>query len=204
MNEEATVFVVDDDLGALRSMRWLLESDGLAVETYSSGREFLESYDADRTGCALLDLKMPGLDGLELQNELGPPGMRLPVIFITGHGDVSQCAAAMKAGALHFFEKPVDSEVVLSTVRQALEHDAQRRRVEASRPEIATRLGQLTPRERQAMLLMRKGKETKDIAARLGISNQTAAKHRSRVLKKMKVINEAELVLLLSDHSFDR
>ncbi len=123
MAANATVFVVDDDPGVLDSARWLLESDGLAVETYGSGRQFLEAYDPHRPGCLLLDMGMPGMDGLELQQQLASRGAHLPIIFIAGRGDVPKCVAAMKAGALDFLEKPAADARVLELVRRALEQD---------------------------------------------------------------------------------
>ena len=198
MHAKATVFVVDDDPGALRSMRWLLESAGLSVETYSSARAFLAAYAADRPGCIVLDLRMPDMDGLELQNRLASKGVHLPIIFISGHADVPRCAEAMKAGAVDFLEKPADDEQILSLIRQALERDRRRRLTDAVSPEIAARIERLTPREREVMDMLYAGKLVKVIAADLRISVQTVAKHRARVLEKMEVSGDANLARLLS------
>jgi len=203
MGEKATVFVVDDDPGALRSTRWLLESEGLPVETYSSAREFLAAYDPDRPGCLILDLKMPEMHGLELQEKLPSRGAHLPIIFISGHGDVPNCAEAMKGGAIDFLEKPVDDKRILTLVRQAVERDHKRRRTIANHSEIAARSERLTPRERDIVRHLHQGYSIKKIAAHFGISFQTVAKHRTRVLGKLGVTNEAELVRLLADYQFD-
>ena len=200
MDPDATVFVVDDDAGALRSMRWLLESDGLSVKTYSSAREFLAAYDRGCSGCLVLDLRMPEMGGLELQQELASRGAHPPIIFLSGHGDVPKCAVAMKAGAVDFLEKPADAEALLELVHQNIEKDRKRRAIQASRLEIATRVTRLTPREREVMELLYAGEPMKAIAAKLGISVQTVAKHRTRVLEKMEANGEAELARLLSAH----
>lgn len=199
MNRDATVFVVDDDPGALRSMCWLLESEGFSVEAYSSARGFLAAYDPDHPCCLVLDLRMPEVDGLELQKQLACRGAHAPIIFVSGHGDVPKCAEAMKAGAVDFLEKPADDQKILGLIHQALEKDRRRRRLEAGRPEIAARIRRLTPREHETMLRMLDGGEIKEIAAGFGTSFQTVAKHRARVLAKMEVHNEAELVRLLGD-----
>ncbi|MGA2616958.1 MAG: response regulator [Thermoguttaceae bacterium] len=200
MARSSTVFVVDDDRGVLDSMRWLLESEGLAVETYSSGRQFLEAYDPRRPGCLLLDVGMPEMDGLELQQQLASRGGHPPIIFIAAHGDVPKCVAAMKAGALDFLEKPAADARVLELVRRALEQDRRRRGTAVSHGKIVAHIDQLTPREREVMGLLYRGKSIKAIAALCGIGFQTAAKHRAQVFQKLQVENEAELVrLLMSD-----
>jgi len=200
VNSDATVYVVDDDPGSLRSTRWLLESVGLSVETYSSAREFLAAYDPGRPGCLLLDLRMPEMDGLDLQKELASRGAHPPIIFVTGYGDVPKCAEAMKTGAIDFLEKPADDKKILSLVRLAMEEGRRRRFAEASSPEITVRIQRLTPREREVMKLLYAGEAMKAIAAKLGISVQTVAKHRTRVLEKMEVSGEAELARILAAH----
>jgi two-component system, LuxR family, response regulator FixJ len=200
MTHRATVFVVDDDPETMRSARWLLESEGLTVETYASGEEFLRVYDSSRPGCLVLDLCMPEMDGVEVQRRLAARGDRLPVVFVSGRGSVTQCAEAMKAGAVDFVEKPADDARLLAIVRDALEKDRRRRAVEATRPEIAARIARMTPREREVMLLLQAGDSMKVIAGRQGIGHQTVAKHRAQVLGKMEVQNEAELFRLLKDY----
>jgi len=202
MATNVTVSVVDDDPGARTSMKWLLESYGLSVETYSSGPEFLDAYDPSRPGCLLLDLQMPKMDGLELQERLLARGVHSPVIFISGHGNVRNCVKAMIAGAVDFLEKPADDEKVLNVVHRSLEKDRQRRCFEASHTEITTRLNRLTPREREVMCLLYEGEAMKNIARRFDISIQTVAKHRTKVLEKLQVRNEAGLARLLDTYGF--
>ena len=198
----ATVFVVDGDSGARKSMKWLLESYGISVETYSSGPDFLNAYDPSHPGCLLLDLRMPNMDGLELQKRLALRNAYLQVIFMSGHGDVPHCADAMKAGAVDFLEKPADDKLVLRIVRRALAKDRQRRNVLASRSETEGRINRLTPREREVMCLLYDGEGMKNIAGRFGISIQTVAKHRTKVLEKLQIRNEADLARMLDNYGF--
>jgi len=197
MNVKPTVFLVDDDSGSRNSMRFLLESEGLSVEPFDSARTFLEVYDPGRPGCLVLDVRMPEMDGLELQKRLQYLGQHLPIIFVTGHGDVPMCARAMKAGAVDFLEKPVDDETLLALVRKGLADGWQRYQRELEEHATQSRIERLSPREREVMQIMHGGKSIKQIATELGISIQTAAKHRSRVLEKLGIENEAELVRLL-------
>jgi len=203
MSAESTVFVVDDDEKALNSMRWLLESDDLAVETYSSAINFLACYSRQRPGCLVLDLCMPGMDGLKLQAELLSRGEGPPIIFLSGHGNVSHCAGAMKAGAVDFLEKPADGGRILNVVHEALEKDRRRRSTEAAAREAAARVERLTPREREVASRLYEGHSIKAIAARFDISYQTVAKHRARVLEKLEIENETELVRLLANCPLD-
>jgi FixJ family two-component response regulator len=197
VKSDATVFVVDDDPDLLRSLRSLLESEGLEAETYSSAGDFLASLPAARPACILLDLRMPEMDGLELQSTLAARGIDLPTIFLTANGDVAACARAFKAGAMEFLEKPVHGAVLLKSVRRALEIDGLRWRFEPPHAEIAARIQQLSPREREVMGLVYDGKSVKSIAAALEISPQTAAKHHARMLQIMKVDCDAQLARLL-------
>jgi len=194
MNTTNTVHVVDDDPAARRSTRWLLESEGFAVQTHPSAEDFLHRYDPASSGCLILDLRMSGMGGLELQEELACAGHAPPIVFLTGHGDVPECARAMKMGAVDFLEKPVDDDTLLGVVRRALETKTQGRGRERIPPELASRLESLTLREREVMDLLYKGATPKRIAAKFGITFQTVAKHRARVLTKLGVDNEAELV----------
>jgi len=200
MSSNGTAFVVDDDPGVLKSMRWLLESTGLRVEAFSSAAEFLKCYDRSKPGCLILDVSMPGMTGPELQEKLDRQGKSLPIIFLTAHGDVPTCARTMKKGAVDFIEKPVENEEFLNLVRQAIKDDLQRHRCEKEEPELKLRIDSLTRREREVMDLLYCGNPTKHIGARLGIGYQTAAKHRASVLEKLGVENEAELVRLLVHH----
>jgi len=202
MNVAETVCVVDDDPGALRSMRWLLEGEGFAVAMFPSALEFLSHYDPQRTACLVLDVRMPGIDGLQLQKKLLRSGRCPPIVFLTGHGDVPSCAAALKRGAMDFLEKPVNAEALLRAVRQALGKNGRPPAADSLSPEVAARLDSLTPREREVVELLYEGIEPKRIAARFGITFQTVFKHRARAFDKLGVGNAAELVrLLLGDKS---
>ena len=194
MNKQETVFVVDDDQAMRSSLQWLIESVGLRVETFGSAQAFLDSYYPGRAGCLLLDVRMPGMSGLELQAYLDRREIRIPVIIITGHGDVSMAVKAMKGGAVDFIEKPFDDEQLLNSIRNALEHDEQKRALRARRAEIAARLAELTPREHEVMAMVTDGKSNKEIAAALNVSAKTVEVHRARVMDKMRAESLAELV----------
>jgi RNA polymerase sigma factor (sigma-70 family) len=192
-----TVFVVDDDEAMRNSLKWLLESEGCAVETFASASQFLDDYYPGRAGCLLLDVRMPGMSGLELQEYLHGEQIRIPVIIITGHGDVPMAVRAMKAGALDFIEKPFDDEKLLAGIRRALETDLERRTQQATRADLAIRMAQLTPREREVMLMVTDGKSNKEIAGELGVSAKTVEAHRARVMEKMEARSLAELVRMV-------
>jgi two-component system response regulator DctR len=194
---QSTVFVVDDDAAALKSLRWLLESVDLRVEAYRSARELLAEYDPDVPGCLVLDIRMPGMSGLELQAELLKRGCRHPIIFVTGHGDVPTCSTAYRRGAFDFVEKPVNDQAIVDLVNQAVSADAARRRQHAGRPDLSAQRARLTPREQEVMDLLVEGRSVKQIAVELGVGFPTAARHRSRVLEKMNVGNDVELVRLV-------
>ncbi|MBK1643291.1 DNA-binding response regulator [Thiocapsa imhoffii] len=194
MNTDATVFVVDDDQAMRTSLQWLIESTGLTVQTYESADVFLARYTPGRPGCLLLDVRMPGMSGLELQAHLARAGYRLPVILITGHGDVAMAVKAMKAGAVDFIEKPFHDEDLLRSIARALDDDKQKRAKHAMRAEIAARLAELTPREHEVMAMVTDGRSNKDIAAALGVSAKTVEAHRARVMEKMRAESLAELV----------
>jgi RNA polymerase sigma factor (sigma-70 family) len=191
-----TVFVVDDDASIRRALRRLIESVGLEVETYASGLEFLGKMERHKPGCLLLDVRMPGLGGLELQERLAAERILLPVVFLTGHGDVPMTARAMKAGALDFIQKPFNEQELLEAVMRAIEEDGRRRAREAERDSVRERVNQLTPREREVFSLVASGKMNKEIAAEFGISEKTIKVHRARVMEKMGADSLAELVLL--------
>jgi two-component system, LuxR family, response regulator FixJ len=196
MNSEPTVYVVDDDAGALRSMCWLIQQAGLPVRAFRSGREFLDAYRNDEPGCLVLDLRMPDLNGLEVQQRLLEAGQELPIIFITAHGDVPSCARALKSGAIDFLEKPVDGKVLLDHIRTALA--LEREQIERKRlaAEVAERLSQLTPREREVLDQLVSGKTLKEIAALNDVTVQTIWKQREAIFRKMRVQNEVDLVRL--------
>ncbi len=190
------VFVVDDDPGVRKSLSRLLRSAGLEALAFESPEEFLRNLGADAAGCAILDVAMPGLDGLALQRELASRGSELPVIFLTGHGDVPRSVQAMKGGAADFLTKPVDDEVLLAAVRRAVEADRAGRASRRERTEIRERLASLTPREREVMEGVVAGRLNKQIAADLGIAEKTVKVHRGRVMEKMAASSIAELVRL--------
>ena len=194
MSSYPTVVVLDEDASTSRSMRRLFESEGFPVETYSDAQKFLEQFDPTRSGCVILDLKVRGVDGLALQQQLMSRIPDLPIIFVTGHGDVSKCAQAMKAGAVEFFEKPVDGEILVQAVRMALEHARSSLSPDSIRSDLVDQLACLTKREYQVMKYLCEGKSMKFIAGQLHISIQTVAKHRTRVLDKLGVNNDVELV----------
>ena len=191
-----TVFVIDDDAAVRKAVSRLLRSAGIAVAGFASPREFLAQYDPDMPGCLVLDLAMPDINGLQLQTTLGKKGCTLPIIFLTGHGDVSKSVQAMKHGAFDFFSKPVKEKDLLPAVRAAIERDAVARREHAELSEIRARLDTLTPREREVLEHVVAGKLNKQIASDLGITEATVKMHRARVMTKMKVQGVADLVRL--------
>ena len=191
-----TVFVVDDDPAVLKSLSRLLRSARFDVATFSSPREFLERHDPSASGCLALDVAMPGLNGLELQEALTAMGSELPTIFLTGHGDIPMSVQAMKRGALDFLTKPVNDEDLLKAVHVAIEKDRLQRQTRAEITEIQQRLATLTPREREVMEHVISGQLNKQTAADLGTVEKTIKVHRARVMEKMKVQSVAELVRL--------
>ena len=196
MNNEPTVFVVDDDQAMRHSLQWLIESVGLRVRTFGSAEEFLQTYYPGQAGCLLLDVRMPGMSGLDLQAYLARREISLPVIVITGHGDVPMAVKAMQSGARDFIEKPFKDDDLLASIRAALAADEKGRGERLVRAEIATRLAELTPREHEVMDMVTGGKSNKDIAAALGVSAKTVEAHRARVMDKMRADSLAELVRL--------
>ncbi len=193
---ESTVFVVDDDADVRRSLRWMLCKAGLSVETYASAEDFLDSYFADRAGCVVADVRMPGIDGLALQQQISQRGWTIPIIIITGHGDVPMAVQAMRDGAIDFIEKPFERQAMLERIHQAIERDARSRRQHRTRRSAAARVAELSSRERQVMHLMVRGALTKQIARQLNLSARTVEKHREHVMEKMEADSLAELVLL--------
>ncbi|MCB1902640.1 MAG: response regulator transcription factor [Gammaproteobacteria bacterium] len=194
MNNQPNVFVVDDDQAMRNSLKWLIESVGMKVETYSTADEFIRNYYPGRAGCLLLDVRMPGMSGLELQEHFLKHQINIPIIIITGHGDVPMAVRAMKSGAVDFIEKPFNDEMLLESIRNALNKDIEQRAAQAERAEIATRLANLTPREHEVMEMVTAGKSNKDIAQSLGVSAKTVEAHRSRVMEKMQADSLADLV----------
>ena len=192
-----TVFVVDDDESVRGSLRFLLRSAGLEGRAFGSAREFLATYDPAQPGCLVLDVRMPGMSGFELQQELNLRGAIVPVIFITGHGDIPMAVEAMQHGAHDFLQKPFRDEDLIERVRRALEQDARTRAALEKHAGIRSRLESLTAREREVMALMVRGKPNKIIAHELGVSQRTVEIHRARVMEKSGASSLAQLVRMV-------
>jgi FixJ family two-component response regulator len=182
-----TVFVVDDDPAVRDSLTWLMKSVDLRVRTYDSALGFLEEYDPDAPGCLLLDIRMPGMGGLELQDELLRRDALLPVIFITAYGDVPTAVRTLKAGALDFVEKPFNSQLLLDRIQRAIALDTQKRAEQAELDDCKARLARLTPRERGVLDLMSAGHPSKLIAANMGVTEKTVEFHRANLKAKLGV-----------------
>ena len=191
---DSVVFVVDDDSSVREAIKSLIRSVGLQVETFESAQEFLRSKRPDAPGCVVLDVRLPGLSGLDLQRELAAHGINLPVIFITGHGDIPMSVRAMKAGALEFLTKPFRDQDLLDAIQQALERDRSARQHGKETTELRERFDSLTSREREVIGLVVSGLLNKQIAGELGTSEVTIKIHRSQVMKKMGAGSLAELV----------
>ena len=194
-----TVFVVDDDESVRGSLRFLLRSVGLESHAFGSAPEFLAAYDPAQPGCLVLDVRMPGMSGLELQQELNVRGAIIPVVFITGHGDVPMAVEAMQHGAHDFLQKPFRDEELIERVKRALAKDAKTRAGLEEHQSIRARLDSLTPRERQVLALMARGKPNKIMAYELGLSQRTVEIHRARVMEKSGASSVAELVRMVMD-----
>lgn len=193
---EPVVYVVDDDAAMRRSLTFLLESVQQRVETFSNAEEFLSAYDPNRPGCLLLDVRMPGMSGLELQSELAAMKCLLPVIVISGHGDVPMAIRAMKNGALDFIEKPFNQQTLIERVGEAIGRNSRDRRVHALSANTEARLALLTAREREVMDLVVSGLTSRAIADRLKISHKTIEVHRNHIMAKLRVNGVVELVQL--------
>ena len=192
--ERAVAFVIDDDPSMRRSLDTLLRSVGLDVHVFPSAQEFMRAERPDAPGCLVLDVRLPGMSGLAFQQELVKAGIALPVIFLTGHGDVPMTVRAMKAGAAEFLTKPFDEQVLLDAIHAAIERDRARRRDAASLTEVKARYRALTEREREVMKLVVEGRVNKQIAAELGLSLVTVKVHRGQVMRKMRAKSVPELV----------
>ena len=193
-----TVFIVDDDPAVRDAVSLLLRTDGLTVAAFASAAAFLESAAVQRPGCLVLDVRMPGMSGLDLQKQLQARGCRTPILFMTGHGDVPMAIRAMKAGAFDFLEKPFQGETLLKRVREALALDARQRALQAIRAEAAARMALLSPREREVLERVTAGQYNKVIAAELGISLSTVEIHRKRVMEKLQAESLSDLIRVLT------
>src|SRR6266571_5254517 len=189
-----TAYVVDDDESIRTLWRWLMESNGIAVRTFATAAEFIESYRNGDAGCLVLDLKLPGMSGLELQEYLRCRDIEIPIVFVTGHGDVPAAVSALKGGAVDFIQKPFSHREVLAIIRKAFQRDTENREKRAQRSRIAGRLATLTEREREVLQRVIEGKPNKIIASELDISMKTVEFHRAKVMEKMGVTSVAELV----------
>jgi FixJ family two-component response regulator len=189
-----TVFLVDDEPGMLKALTRLLEAEGFAVRAFTSAKTFLESYHAEALGCVVLDVAMPELDGLELQQRLTQSGVLLPIVFLTGHGDIPMSVRAVKAGALDFLTKPVKDADLLRAVRAALQRAAEQRELIRETALLHQHYSGLTPREREVMAHVVAGELNKQVADALGIGEHTVKVHRSRIMEKMGVPSLADLV----------
>ncbi|MEO6185129.1 MAG: response regulator transcription factor [Steroidobacteraceae bacterium] len=193
------VFVVDDDTGVRSSIRLLLKSVGIAATPYGSAKDFLAAYDAAQPGCLILDIRMPGMSGLELQQELNRRGAVIPVVFITGHGDIPMAVEAMQQGAFDFLQKPFRDQDLIDRVQRAVERDHLHRRSLQETDGIQQRLASLTPREHEVLGLLTQGKQNKVMAADLGLSQRTVEIHRAHVMEKMDARSVAQLVRMVLD-----
>jgi len=193
----ATVYVIDDDEAVRTSLDWLILSVNLPVRTFASARAFLDGYRPGDEGCVIADVRMPGMSGLELQRKLAESASQLPIIIITGHGDIHMAVDAMKAGAFDFIEKPFDDQLLLDLVQKAVEQSLAASQDHALREELARRLDLLTPREHEVLDLVMLGEPNKRIALALGICEKTVEAHRAKVMEKTQARSIAELIKMV-------
>ncbi len=189
-----TVFLVDDDLGVLKALSRVLRVEGWVVETFASAEAFLARAERPADGCLVLDVSMTGLDGLALQHQLAAAGQVLPIVFVTGHGDIPMSVKAIKAGASDFLTKPVQAQALVAAIRAAIAQDQSARDADADAAGLRQRLANLTPREREVLAAVAAGRRNKEIAADLGVVEQTVKFHRARIMERMQAANVAELM----------
>lgn len=192
------VYVVDDSPSVREALRWLIESVRLKVRTFASAHAFLKAIRDDQVGCLVLDVRMPEMSGLELQREMNHRGIRIPVIIVTGHGDVKIAVRAMKAGAFDFLEKPFDEQTLIELIQRAVAHDAKEARKRTCAREMHARLDSLTAREKQILGLVVAGKSSKAIGFALKVSRKTVEFHRANIMHKLQVRSVARLASLVS------
>lgn len=197
---QETIFVVDDDIAVRKSLSWLLESVNLNVEAFDSAESFLQAYSIYRVGCLLLDIRMPGMSGLQLQEELNKQKYPLPTVVITGHGDVPMAVRAMKNGALEFIEKPFNDQDLLDIIHIALEKDRINQKKRLEYDSIMARIANLTRREKEVLSLITGNLSNKQIAQKLGLSIKTVEAHRSRLMEKMHAESLVHLLEMLRKH----
>ena len=196
-DDRPMVFIVDDDQAVRDSLSMLVDTVGLRSKAYATAAEFLDDYRPDQSGCLVADVRMPGMNGLELQACLADRGIAIPVVIITGHGDVHMAVQALKAGAVDFVEKPFRDQELLDSIQRAITSDAKLRSEQSQRDKVRGRQDQLTEREREVMELLIRGKSNKEVGAELGISRKTVDFHRVRILEKMGANSLVELVLMM-------
>ncbi len=194
MQPEPTVYVVDDDPAVRQSFKWLVGSIGLRVQTFDSAQSFMRDYDPAEAGCLVVDVRMPGMSGIELQEKLANEGIAIPIIVVTAYGDVPTAVRAMKRGAIDFIEKPYNDQAMLDRIQLCIERDARMRQNKQTEREVAWRVERLTPREREVFELIVSGRSNKEVARVLEISPKTVEAHRAKVMDKMAVGSLAELV----------
>ncbi|HET7811903.1 MAG TPA: response regulator transcription factor [Steroidobacteraceae bacterium] len=199
MKKNPVIMVVDDDSGVRNAMRSLLKSVGLECALYGSAQEFLAAWQPSQPGCLVLDIRMPGMSGLELQQQLNLRGAVIPVIFMTGHGDIPMAVEAMQHGAFDFLQKPFRDQDLLDRIQKAVAKDAEQRQSLGEHERIKAHLKSLTEREREVLDLMTQGKQNKVIAQDLGVSPRTVEIHRARVMEKMSAQSVAQLVRMMLD-----
>lgn len=199
MTVDPTVFVVDDDAAVLMSVRRLLESAGRSVETYQSASQFLDRFDDSRAGCIIADVLMPGMNGLELQAQLARRGAMLPIIFLSGHGDVPTAVRAMQEGAIDFIEKPFQSQLLLERIDHAMQRGRQWIQRRIHQRDLRQRFDRLTPREREVLGGIIDGQNVNEIAARFGLSVKTVYAHRKQIMAKLGVHTTVEIFRAAAD-----
>ena len=194
---EPTVFIVDDDTNVRAAIELLMQSVGLPAESFASATEYLDQFDPQRPGCLVLDIRMPRMSGLELQERLSAGRLHPPIIIITGHGDIPMAVAAVQAGAVDFIEKPFRDQLLLDAIHRAITRDAGQRGQASQRAEIEQRLQRLTPREREVLEQVMQGARNKVIAFELGISQSTVEAHRAKVMEKMQARTLSSLMRMV-------
>ena len=193
-HNQPAVYIVDDDDAVRDSLSFLMKSVGLSCQVFASAQAYLDVVDSIEAGCLVLDIRMPGMSGLELQKKLNAMGSMIPIIFITGHGDVPMAVQAMRDGALDFIQKPFRDQDLIDCINHALDEDSRNRSIQQQQQSLKGRISELTDREREVMQLVVAGKANKVIAAELGVSQRTVEIHRSRVMEKMRARSLAQLV----------
>jgi FixJ family two-component response regulator len=190
------VYLVDDDFSVRDSLSLLIESTGQAVKCFESADEFLNNFDSEQAGCLILDVRMPNMTGLELQEEMARKNFSIPIIFISGHADIPDSSKAFRAGAVDYMEKPFDTNILLTRMQEAIQKDLDTRVHSAEIRKLKKRLCQLTPRELEVMVLIVKGLSNKEAAKQLVVSNRTVDVHRSKIMEKMEAADLAELTVM--------